>query len=72
MTIHTLALCLAVAAAAPVLVQGSGAALLSGVPIDASEGTVERIAGRHLLQTERDGVWTSQFAWVQEGSTLTL
>jgi len=53
-------------------VQGSGTALLSGMPIDASEGTVELIAGRHLLQTELNGVWTSQFVWVQDGFTLAL
>jgi hypothetical protein len=53
-------------------VQGSGTARISGQPIDASDGTVELIAGRHLLQVERNGTWTSQFVWVQDGFALTL
>lgn len=53
-------------------VQGSGSALVSGLPVDASAGTVELTAGRHLLQVERNGTWTSQFVWVQDGFTLTL
>lgn len=53
-------------------VQGSANALVSGQPIDAGAGTVTLTAGRHLLQVERNGVWTSQFVWVQDGFALTL
>jgi len=53
-------------------VQGSGRALISGQPIDASNGTVTLTAGRHLLQVEQGGTWTSQFVWVQDGFALTL
>ena len=53
-------------------VNGSGRALVSGTPVDASSGKVKLTAGRHLLQVERDGTWTSQFVWVQDGFALTL
>jgi hypothetical protein len=53
-------------------VSGSGQALVSGQPISGADGTVTLTAGRHLLQVQRNGVWTSQFVWVQDGFALTL
>ncbi len=53
-------------------VSGGGNALVSGVPVTGADGTVTLTAGRHLLQVERNGVWTSQFVWVQDGFALAL
>jgi len=53
-------------------VQGSGQALISGQEVSGSDGSVTLTAGRHLLQVEQNGTWTSQFVWVQDGFTLTL
>lgn len=50
-------------------VQGEGHALLSGTPV--SDGTTVA-AGRHLLQIEQGGQWTSQLVWVQDGFTVQL
>lgn len=51
-------------------VEGSGHALVSGQEVSGS--SIELPAGRHLLQVERNGAWTSQFIWVQDGFSLTL
>jgi hypothetical protein len=50
-------------------VQGEGQALLSGRPV--ADGA-KVAAGRHLLQIERGGQWSSQVVWVQDGFVVQL
>lgn len=52
-------------------VNGEGVGYISGRRIEGGE-TVDLGAGKHLLQIERGGTWTSQLVWISEGADIEI
>lgn len=52
-------------------VEGEGVGYISGRRIEGGE-SVELAAGKHLLQIERGGAWSSELVWIAEGSDIEI